>query len=144
MTATKRGRFAAAKTHSSWFRRGLIRQARTMGLLLCLSFIALYPVSQAFCQEKPAATATAKAKRASPNVEDEGELIELEAVEIQGEIAQPNVAITVSRAEPLFRELTLERTTAEGLNDLDLAEQILAPQAARISDWMELLEKPRQ
>jgi len=77
--------------------------------------------------------------------EEEGELIELEAVQIHGEIAQPNVAITVARAQPQFREITLERTLVEGLTDLDFTKLVTeTPEAARIEDWTELLERIRE
>ncbi|RJP75411.1 MAG: hypothetical protein C4524_11880 [Candidatus Zixiibacteriota bacterium] len=85
------------------------------------------------------------AARAVPSAGGEGELIELEAVEIHGEIAQPNVAITVSRAEPQFREIDLERTPAETMTDLDLtAPADGATPVARIREWEEMLKKPRQ
>jgi hypothetical protein len=76
---------------------------------------------------------------------DEGELIELEEVQIHGEIAQPNVAITVSRAEPLFREITLERTPSEAMSDIDLSglrEGMPGPE--KINDWKELVNRPRR
>ena len=76
---------------------------------------------------------------------EEGELIELDDVQIHGEIAQPNVAITVSRAEPLFRKITLEHVSPEGLTDLDLSElRGPIPPAQRIKNWKEILNRPRQ
>jgi len=81
----------------------------------------------------------------SSSARDEGELIELEEVQIHGEIAQPNVAITVARAEPMFREITLEHTAAEGITDLDfsgLRTQI--PPVARLKNWEEILKRSRQ
>ena len=76
---------------------------------------------------------------------EEGELIELDDVQIHGEIAQPNVAITISRAEPQFRKLTLEHIESEGLTDLDLSGLRGAiPPAERIRNWKEILNRPRQ
>lgn len=81
----------------------------------------------------------------TPSARDEGKLIELEDMLIKGEIAQPNVAITVSRADPQFREITLQHTPTEGLNDLDLSGlRTQIPPAARIHNWDELLKRPRQ
>jgi len=81
--------------------------------------------------------------RTSP---DEGELIELDDVQIHGEIAQPNVAITISRAEPQFRKITLEHVGSDGLTDLDLSGlrggSVLPAQ--RIKNWKEILNRPRQ
>ncbi len=74
----------------------------------------------------------------------EGELIELDAVQIEGEIAQPNVTITVSRQEPIFREIALERTPPEALTDIDLtAQEDKILKAAKIVNWSEMLERPR-
>ena len=74
-----------------------------------------------------------------------GEVIELDAVQIEGEIAQPNVTITVARQEPLFRELALERTPAQGLMDLEMTTpDEAAIRAAKIEDWSEMLDRPRQ
>ncbi|TKJ42202.1 hypothetical protein CEE37_00560 [candidate division LCP-89 bacterium B3_LCP] len=76
---------------------------------------------------------------------EEGELIELDAVQIEGEIAQPNVTITVSRQEPMFRQIGLERTPVEGLIDLDIREQgIKALEVVRIENWGEILDRPRE
>jgi hypothetical protein len=75
----------------------------------------------------------------------EGELIELEDVQIKGEIAQPNVAITVARAEPQFREITLEHTPAEGLSDLDLSGlRDGTPPPEKIRNWKEMVKRPRR
>lgn len=84
---------------------------------------------------------------AKEQAEDWGdaEVIELEAVQIEGEIAQPNVAITVARQEPLFKEITLERTPSESLIDLDITLQgIEVLRVVKIEDWKEILEKPRK
>jgi hypothetical protein len=76
---------------------------------------------------------------------EEGELIQLEDVQIKGEIAQPNVAITVARAEPKFREITLEHTPAEGLNDLDLSGlRDGTPPPDKIRNWKEMVKRPRR
>jgi hypothetical protein len=76
---------------------------------------------------------------------DEGELIQLEDVQIHGEIAQPNVLITVSRAQPQFRELTLEHTGSEGMSGFDLSGlKNSIPPAQRLKNWKEMLNKPRQ
>ncbi len=97
------------------------------------------------CAQEPAQQQPAQKVVKSPANADEGELIELEEIQIHGEIAQPNVAITVSRAEPQFREIALERTPAEGMNDLDLSGlRTSIPPAARITDWNEMLQRPRQ
>ncbi len=75
----------------------------------------------------------------------EGELIELESIQIEGEIAQPNVTITVARQEPLFRELALERTPPEELTDpYFTTEESGLPTPAKIVNWSEMLERPRQ
>jgi len=81
--------------------------------------------------------------RTSP---EEGELIELDDVQIHGEIAQPNVAITISRAEPQFRQITLEHVESAGLPDLDLSglRGGVVPPAQRIRNWKEILNRPRQ
>jgi len=93
-------------------------------------------ISQAPTEQAPTAEAPA---------EDEGELIELEEVQIEGEIAQPNVIITVARQEPQFREISLERTPAEGLTNLDLtAGGMEALEAMKIEDWIKMLKRPRQ
>ncbi|HEX7344767.1 MAG TPA: hypothetical protein VF398_10900 [bacterium] len=79
--------------------------------------------------------------------QDEGTLIELDDVQIHGEIAQPNVAITVSRAEPLFRKIALEHVAAAGMTDLDLFRlggRGNLPPAERIKNWKEMLNRPRQ
>lgn len=77
--------------------------------------------------------------------QDEGTLIELDDVQIHGEIAQPNVAITVSRAEPLFRKIALEHVASAGLTDLDLSGlRGNLPPAERIKNWKEMLNRPRQ
>jgi hypothetical protein len=74
-----------------------------------------------------------------------GELIELEEVQIHGEIALPNVAITVARAEPQFREITLEHTPAEGLSDLDLSGlRDGTPPPDKIRNWKEMVKRPRR
>jgi hypothetical protein len=74
-----------------------------------------------------------------------GELIELEDVQIKGEIAQPNVAITVARAEPQFRKITLEHTPAEGLSDLDLSGlRDGTPRPDKIRNWKEMVKRPRR
>lgn len=79
------------------------------------------------------------------NSRDEGELIELEEVQIHGEIAQPNVAITVARQEPMFREIALERTPAEGLTNVDLSGiNTKTPPIVKMRDWREILKRPRQ
>ena len=76
---------------------------------------------------------------------DEGELIQLEDVQIHGEIAQPNVLITVSRAQPQFRELALEHTGSEGMSGFDLSGlKNSIPPAERLKNWKEMLNKPRQ
>ncbi len=94
------------------------------------------PTGETPAEEVPAVEAPA---------EDEGELIELEEVQIEGEIAQPNVTITVARQEPQFREISLERTPAEGLTDLDLtAAEMEALEAMKIEDWIKILKRPRQ
>jgi len=75
----------------------------------------------------------------------EGELIELEEVQIHGEMQEPNVAITVARAKPQFREVALERTVSEGLNDLDLSGlKEGTPPPEKIRDWKELVKRPRR
>jgi hypothetical protein len=75
----------------------------------------------------------------------EGELIQLEDVQIKGEIAQPNVAITVSRAEPRFKEITLEHTAAEGLSDLDLSGlREGTPPPDKIRNWKEMVKRARR
>jgi hypothetical protein len=75
----------------------------------------------------------------------EGEIIELSEIRIEGEIALPNVVITVSRREPGFREITLERTPAEELTDFGFrAEDLDALKAIKVENWSEMLDKPRQ
>ncbi len=75
----------------------------------------------------------------------EGEIIELSEVRIEGEIALPNVTITISRREPVFREITLERTPAEELTDFGFrAGDQDAFRAIKVENWSEMLDKPRQ
>lgn len=75
----------------------------------------------------------------------DAEVIELEAVQIEGEIAQPNVAITVSRQEPLFKEITLEKTPSESLIDFDIILRGIGTlKPVKIEDWKEILERTRE
>jgi hypothetical protein len=114
-------------------------------LLLVTTILAL---AQAIPPEQPTTTTIDRSRPAraqAPRPGDEGELIELEEVQIHGEIALPNVTITVSRQEPQFKRITLERTPAEGLNDLDLSGlRDGLPPAPRINDWKIIINRPRQ
>lgn len=114
------------------------RQIRLFAFLSILIGIFLFGGSARAQSETDSLAAEQKSR---PSL-DEGELIELEAVEIEGEIALPQVAITVARQEPLFREISLRRTPPQGLTDLGIELQTL--EAAKIVNWSEILERPRQ
>lgn len=110
-------------------------------IVILLLLVALFSIPSK-SQEAADTSATVKANQPSWG---EGELIELESVRIEGEIAQPNVVITVARQEPVFREITLEWTPAEELTDFGITPQSLdAFKAIKIKDWSEMLNKPRQ
>ncbi len=110
------------------------------GLLLTMILSPLSPLNAQTTSAQPVATPPP-----AYNSRDEGELIELEEVQIHGEIAQPNVAITVARQEPMFREIALERTPAEGLTNVDLSGlSMQTPPIVRMRDWREILQRPRQ
>lgn len=97
-------------------------------------------------QSVPARADSSSALRQGPTGGgDAGEIIELDVVQIEGEIAQPNVTITVARQEPQFKQITLERTLAEGLGNLDISAQgEESLKAAKIHDWSDILERPRK
>ena len=76
--------------------------------------------------------------------QDDGALIELDEVEIIGEIAQPNVNFAVARQESELKDIMLHPTLTEGLTGADiLNEFFVIPDAAKIEDWAELLNRPR-
>jgi hypothetical protein len=108
--------------------------------------------TQAGMTESDGRTASGTSARARPAPSsrsaswgDEGELIQLEDMLIKGEIAQPNVAITVSRAEPIFREMDLEPNGGEGMGNLDLSGlKGNVPPLERMAGWREMLKRPRQ
>ena len=113
------------------------------GLSALLLLVATVSAPTA-CAQDSGAVAPTLAPRPVPT-RDEGDLIELDDVQIHGEIAQPNVAITISRAEPQFRKITLEHVASEGLTDLDLSGlRGSIPPAERIRNWKEILNRPRQ
>jgi hypothetical protein len=121
------------KQRGKFLRLGVLAAA---GLALCL-----------YGSGVQAQTAKTDSARTVPSqvARGEGELIELEAVQIHGEIAQPNVAITVARAKPLFREITLERTPAEALSELELSGlKEGTPPPDRIRHWKELVNRRRR
>ena len=115
----------------------MARQIRSIAFLSIFIGFFLFGGS---ARAQSAADSLATEQESRPS-RDEGELIELEAVEIEGEIALPHVAITVSRQEPLFREISLRRTPPQGLTDLGIELQTL--EAAKIVNWSEILERPR-
>ncbi|MBU0517917.1 hypothetical protein KJ564_03140 [bacterium] len=110
-------------------------------LMVLLMVVWLIP-SLAFCQ---VTQDTTQAQRDYTPSWGEGELIELDAVQIEGEIVQPNVIITVSRQEPQFKEIALERTPAEGLGVFDVTlPEAESFRAMKLRDWSEILARPRQ
>ncbi len=111
-------------------------------ILIILLIISVWHVP-AWAQE---ATETGTNEPAVPQPSRaECELIELDAVQIEGEIAQPNVTITVARQNPIFRKIALEPTSPQGLTDFDFtAEDEELLKAARIVNWSEMLVRPRQ
>jgi hypothetical protein len=112
--------------------------------IIAIALLLLGVTGLPACGQEAADTAATAPVQPQPSW-SAGEVIELDAVQIEGEIAQPNVTITVARQEPLFRELTLERTPAQGLMDLEItAPDETAIEAAKIQDWSEMLERPRQ
>jgi len=111
-----------------------------------LSFIILLAIwllpNLAVCQAPP--DTTEKQPEYLPSW-GEGELIELDEVQIEGEIVQPNVIITVSRQEPQFKEIALEHTPAEGLGVFDVTlPEAESFRAVKLRDWSEILARPRQ
>jgi hypothetical protein len=115
------------------------------GLLLMMLLAPISPLDAQTTQTQPAPSPPRSSPPPAYNSRDEGELIELEEVQIHGEIAQPNVAITVARQEPMFREIALERTPAEGLTNVDLSGlSMKTPPIVKMRDWREMLERPRQ
>jgi hypothetical protein len=127
----------------------MIEKRDTIRRLLQLSWVLLLLIfghglfTSAQAQPKTDSTAAAK-KQVKTNL-DEGVLIDLGEVQIRGEIAQPNVLVSHSRQKPMFREISLRRTPTEGLTNLDItAQDSKSSAAARIKNWNEMLERPRE
>ncbi|MCX6641316.1 MAG: hypothetical protein NTW14_12705 [bacterium] len=109
-------------------------------MLLLVGCMAVISSAQA---QGTSDTTTTRRQIRAPNW-DEGVLIDLGEVQIEGEIAQPNVVISHARQKPQFRELSLKRTPTEGLTNLDItAQDAKSLAAARIKNWTEILDRPR-
>lgn len=121
--------------HTSWSKK-------ISGWLVAIVSLLLIQVPVVFGQ---AAADTTAVEQRSVSTADEGELIELESVQIEGEIAQPHVSITVSRQEPRFREISLRRTPADGVLGMEYTEEsILTSEATKIKNLSQMLNRPRQ
>ncbi|MFH1861409.1 MAG: hypothetical protein ABH878_01235 [bacterium] len=110
----------------------------SIGILLLLGVMSVFA--------QTADSSAAALEKAPPKTDwRDGGLIELDAVQIEGEIAQPNVAITVARQLPQFESIALQPTLLQGLSSIGATNDIFAvPEAQAINDWRSIIEQPRE